>query len=188
MRRASDGVEAELSAAPGPSGHPLDRAREARSRSADAREGAKALKAQSAHQLRRARKNLATARVDVGRVLVVDDSRVFRQVAHEVLSAARRLCPFGEAGSGEEAIRLLLDLKPDLVLLDVHMPGLNGVETAHVIRRESPGTVVVLMSADADGLEEAGRSAHAVAILDKADLVPQTLDEIWLEHGPDRRD
>jgi CheY-like chemotaxis protein len=121
-------------------------------------------------------------------VLVVDDSQVFRQVAQSVLSASTRLRPFGEAGSGEEAIRLLPDLKPDLVLLDVHMPGLDGVETADVIRRESPGTVVVLMSADADGLEEAGRSAHAVAVLDKTDLFPQKLDEIWLQHGPDRRD
>jgi CheY-like chemotaxis protein len=192
MRRAFDGVEAELSAGSRPSGeapeHPFSRAREARSRSETVREGAAALQAQSDHQLRRAKRNLAAARVDVGKVLVVDDSQVFRQVAHSVLAATTRLRPFGEAATGEEAIGLLPDLKPDLVLLDVHMPGLDGVETAEVIHRESPATVVVLMSADADGLGEAARSAHAVAVLDKTDLFPQTLDEIWLQHRPERRD
>jgi CheY-like chemotaxis protein len=123
----------------------------------------------------------------VGRGLVVDDSRMFRDVARSVLSAATRLRPLGEAASGEEAIRLLPDLKPDLVLLDVHMPGLDGVETAQAIHRKAPDTVVVLMSADADGLKETGRSAQAVAVLEKSDLFPQTLDKIWLQHGPDRR-
>lgn len=178
MRNGSDGVGTDA----------LRRARAVQSRSAAAREGARALKAQSAQQLRRAEKNVAAARVEVARVLVVDDSRVFRQVAHSVVSATARLRPFGEAGSGEEAIALLPDLKPDLVLLDVHMPGLDGVETALVIHREHPGTVVVLMSADRAGLEEAGRSAHAVAALDKTALLPQALDEIWLKHRPDRRD
>jgi len=124
----------------------------------------------------------------VGRVLVVDDSEVFRRVAHAVLSATARLRPFGEAGSGEEAIRLLPDLQPDLVLLDVHMPGMDGVATASVIRRESPRAVIVLVSADPDGLDEARLSTDAVAILGKADLRPQTLDDLWLEHGPSRRD
>jgi CheY-like chemotaxis protein len=67
------------------------------------------------------------------------------------------------------------------------MPGLDGVETAQAIHRKAPDTVVVLMSADADGLREAGRSAQAVAVLEKSDLFPQTLDEIWVRHGPDRR-
>lgn len=173
MRNASDGV---------------GRAYAARSRPAAAREDALALRAQSAQQLRRAEKSLAAARVEVGRVLVVDDSGVFRQVAHSVVSATTRLRPFGEAGSGEEAIALLPDLQPDLVLLDVHMPGLDGVETALAIHRERPRTVVVLMSADPVALGEAGRSAHAVAVLDKAALLPKTLDEIWLQHGADRRD
>jgi CheY-like chemotaxis protein len=81
-------------------------------------------------------------------VLVVDDSETFRAVAASLLSAAEGLRRVGEASSGEEAIRLLPELKPDLVLLDVHMPGMGGLETARVIRRESPETVVVLVSAD----------------------------------------
>lgn len=168
-------------------GHTLSPSREVEARATAAREDARALQAQSAHQLRRAERNLAAARVDVGRVLVVDDSEIFRQVALAVLSATARLRSFGEAASGEEAIRQLPDLKPDLVLLDVHMPGLSGVETALAIRRERPETVIVLMSADEAGLAEAGRSAHAVAVLDKADLLPETLDELWLEHAPRRR-
>ena len=169
-------------------GHTLSRGRETEARAAAAREDARALRAQSAQQIRRAQRNLAAARVDVGRVLVVDDSEVFRQVAHAVLSATTDLRAFGEAGSGEEAIRLLPDLKPDLVLLDVHMPGLNGVETARLIREQRPSTVVVLVSADSRGLEETGVSAGAAAVVDKRDLHPRTLDELWFEHGPSRRD
>lgn len=190
MRRASDGVGAEPSAT---SEEPEDlsllgRARDTRGRSAAAHEGARAVRAQSGQQVRRAERNLAAARVEVGRVLVVDDSPLFRQVAHSVLSATARLRPLGEAGSGEEAIRLLPDLRPDLVLLDVHLPGLDGVQTAHVIHRERPSAVVVLMSAETHELDEAGRSAHAAAVLDKAELLPERLDELWLEHGPARAD
>lgn len=146
------------------------------------------LEAQTAHRLRRAKRNLVVARPDVGRVLVVDDSASFRQVAASVLSATSRLRPFGAAESGEEALRLLPDLRPDLVLLDVNMPGLAGVETARAIHRASPTTAVILMSADSSGLAEAGRAARAVAVLDKADLSPHTLDELWLKHRSERRD
>ena len=83
-----------------------------------------------------------------GRVLVVDDGEIFQQVGASLVSEAQGLHLVGVAASGEEAIRLLPELKPDLVLLDVHMPGLGGLETARVIRRESPQTVVVLVSVD----------------------------------------
>jgi CheY-like chemotaxis protein len=153
-------------------GHTLGRADEAVT--------AHAVMAQSAGQLRRSQ------RVRSARVLAVDDSEIFLQVADSVLSGTTGLRLVGTAASGEEAIQLLPQLQPDLVLLDVHMPGIGGVETADIIRRESPRTVVVLVSAEPKGLEAAAESVGAVAIVDKVDLSSEMLDELWLKRGSHR--
>lgn len=137
--------------------------------------------AQPAHEPRPTRKTTPA------RVLAVDDSETFLSVADSVVSSSAGLCLVGTAASGEEAIRLLADLRPDLVLLDVHMPGIDGFETARIIRDESPEAVVVIVSADPDGLEADAASAGAVAILGKVDLSPDALGELWLEHGPGDR-
>jgi two-component system nitrate/nitrite response regulator NarL len=119
-----------------------------------------------------------------GRVLVVDDCEAFLRAAAAVVSEAKEVRLVGEASSGHEALRLLPELRPDLVLLDVHLRGIDGVETAGVIRRREPKTVVFLVSAEPDGLEAAARSAGAAAFLDKRDLRPRTLDGLWLKHRP----
>jgi len=149
----------------------------------DSAEDTRALLAEAAHQLRRARRNLAAARAEIrGRVLVVDDNELFRSTAVSLVSAARELRLVGQAASGEEALELLTDVKPDLVLLDIHMPGLDGVETARIIREQRPETVVALISAEPAGFEAAARSAGVAALLNKADVRPRTLDELRLEH------
>jgi CheY-like chemotaxis protein len=117
------------------------------------------------------------------RVLAVDDSEIFLGVADSVVGATTWLRLVGTATSGEEALRLLPELQPDLVLLDIHMPGIDGLETSRIIRRESPQTVVVLVSAEPSGLEAAAESAGAVAILDKVDLGPELIDQLWLKNG-----
>ena len=154
------------------------RAERARRDAAEQIEGAQALVAQSAQQLRRSR------RQRTARVLAVDDSEIFLRVANSVVSATTGLRLVGTAASGEEAIRLLPERKPDLVLLDIHMPGLDGFETARIIARESPQTLVVLVSAEPEGLEAEAESAGAVALLDKLGLGPETLDDLWLKHRP----
>jgi CheY-like chemotaxis protein len=159
-------------------GHRLGRAGEARRDAAASIEDARALTAQSAQQLRRSRK------IQAARVLAVDDSEIFLSVAESVVSATSGLRLVGTAASGEEALRLLPDLEPDLVMLDVHMPGIDGFETARLIRGLSPRTVIVHVSAEPQGLEAAAHSSGAVAILGKVELSPDTLDEIWLEHRP----
>jgi CheY-like chemotaxis protein len=119
-----------------------------------------------------------------GRVLVVDDSEIFQQVGTTLVSEAQGLDLVGVAASGEEAIRLLPELKPNLVLLDVNMPGMGGLEAARVIRRESPETVVVLVSADPRSVAVDARSIGAADLLSKVELSPAKLDELWLEHLP----
>ena len=183
----SEAPEAKIEAAHGEGTQPGDqigRAREARRHAVERRDDAEALKAQAAHQLRRADRNCAAAReLRQARVLVVDDSEIFRHVAASVVSGSGGLDLVGAAASGEEAVRLHAELEPDLVLLDVHMPGIDGGETARIIRRRNPETVVVLVSGETAGLSATARSVGAAAFLDKADLTPSTLDALWLEHG-----
>ena len=120
-------------------------------------------------------------------MLVVDDSDVFLGAAASVILATSTLRLVGAAGSGEEAIRLLPQLRPDLVLLDFQMPGMDGVQTTRIIRREEPRTVVIVISADLDGRSDAAREAGAATTLDKRDFVPRTLDALWQAHKPDGR-
>ena len=63
------------------------------------------------------------------------------------------------------------------------MPGIDGLETARIIRELRPQTVIVHVSADPEGVAAAADAVGAVAILDKVDLSPASLDELWLEHG-----
>src|SRR6266550_6364667 len=119
------------------------------------------------------------------RVLVADDSDVFLRAAASVISATSTLRLVGAAGSGGEAIRLLPQLRPDLVLLDFHMPGMDGIQTTRIIRRDEPRTVVIVISADLDGQRDVAREAGAAATLDKRDVLPHTLDALWLEHMRD---
>jgi CheY-like chemotaxis protein len=121
------------------------------------------------------------------RVLVADDSDIFLRAAASVISATSGLRIVGAVGSGEEAIRLLPQLRPDLVLLDFQMPGMDGIQTTRIIRQDEPGTVVIVISADLAGRSDAARAAGAATTLDKRDFVPRTLDALWQAHKPDGR-
>lgn len=166
-------------------GHELDRIHEAWRSAAAAGEDARALSSEAAHQRRRTRRNVAAARRQrPGRVLVVDDSEIFQQVGASVVAEIPGLRLVGVAASGEEAVRLLPQLRPDLVLLAVHVPGLGGLGTAPVIRRESPSTVIVLVSADPGSVAVDLSSIGAAAFLSKVELSPRRLEELWLAHVP----
>ena len=80
------------------------------------------------------------------RVLTVDDQIVFRRAAHDVIAATPGFEPVGDAESGEDALDEVERLRPELVLLDVRMPGIGGVEAARRIAAAHPETVVVLIS------------------------------------------
>ena len=149
-------------------------------------EDAEAPRAPSSHELLRARRNLANRRPEGrGRVLAVDDSDVFLRVAASVISDTSMLRLVGAVASGEEAIRVLPQLQPDLVLVDLNMPDMDGIQTTRLIRRDEPRTVVIVISADLDGQSDVAREAGAAATLDKRDVLPHTLDALWLEHMPD---
>ena len=81
------------------------------------------------------------------RVLLVDDLQDIRLVMRLLLEADGRAEVVGEASDGAEAVRLAAELRPDAVVLDLRMPGMDGVQALPLIRDASPGTVVVALSA-----------------------------------------
>ena len=117
-------------------------------------------------------------------VVTVDDQAVFRAAARDVIAATPGFESVGEAGSCEEALAVIDEVKPRLVLVDVRMPGIDGVETATKITSTHPEVVVVLIS-----IEETSRcpstaaDSGAVALVRKQDFGPAMLRELWTLHG-----
>ena len=87
-------------------------------------------------------------RMEKTRLLVVDDEALFRQLLCRTLSAEPGMEVVGVAGDGETAIRLAKQDKPDVVLMDIELPGkLDGIEAALQIKKERPQTGIVILSA-----------------------------------------
>ena len=82
----------------------------------------------------------------MNRVLVVDDHTVIRRGIQSILRAWPDWEVSGEAASGEEAIELTRNLKPDIVLMDISMPGIGGLEATRLIRKICPEAKVLLLT------------------------------------------
>jgi two-component system, NarL family, invasion response regulator UvrY len=113
-------------------------------------------------------------------VLVVDDQPLFLDVAREVIEATPGFEAVGEATSGEDGAELAASLRPDLILMDVRMPGLGGVEAARRILADGNAAAVVLISSDpaTGAVPAAGELPH---VMNKRELRPATLTSLW-EH------
>ncbi len=99
------------------------------------------------------------------RVLIADDHRLFAEALEAILTADERIEVVGQAGDGEEAIRLARTLDPDVVLMDVSMPVLDGFEATREIRAASEDIRVLMLTgsnsrADVDRSREAGASGY----------------------------
>jgi DNA-binding NarL/FixJ family response regulator len=114
-------------------------------------------------------------------VLAVDDQAVFRRTARSLIAATAGFEQVGEAASGPEALELAEVLQPDLMLVDIAMPGMDGIETARRLAGVDPDGVVVLISVDE--LPASAASAGAAAYVRKQDLSTRTLRELWSAHG-----
>ena len=93
---------------------------------------------------------MPTGLFTVNRILVVDDFEPWRQAVCSIVETLPGFQVVGEAADGEEAVQLAAQLKPDLVLLDIGMPKLNGVEAAKRIFQVSPASKVIFLSQEND--------------------------------------
>ncbi|MBS1203566.1 MAG: chemotaxis protein [Proteobacteria bacterium] len=81
-------------------------------------------------------------------ILIVDDSRLSRMISRQFVTNLHKDWKIDEASTGEEAIVLAATMAPYLILLDVNMPGIGGLETASRIRKSHPQTHIVLLTAN----------------------------------------
>ena len=116
------------------------------------------------------------------RVLIVDDQEPFRMAARMVVEATEGFEVAGEAETGEDSVRMATELDPDLVLMDVNLPGINGLEATRQILDGSQRVVVLLVSTY-EAAEYAPRAAEcgASAYIPKSELDPDRLEEAWRE-------
>ena len=121
-------------------------------------------------------------------VLVVDDDPANRKIVRRVLDRAASDIQGGirvaEGEDGEEAIRLTRELSPDVVLMDIGMPGINGLEATRQIKAEHPETkVIVLTVHDEKAYREAANANGADAFLTKKTLLTKLLPTVKMAVG-----
>jgi DNA-binding NarL/FixJ family response regulator len=112
-------------------------------------------------------------------VLIVDDQAPFRSAARSLVGLLGGWRVVGEVASGEDAVGAAASLHPDLVLMDINLPGISGIEATRQIVAADPDVKVVLLSTyAAEDLPEDARSCGAAGYIGKADLTPRLLREL----------
>jgi DNA-binding NarL/FixJ family response regulator len=115
------------------------------------------------------------------RVMIVDDQPPFLTAARLVVESTEGFDVVGEASSGEESIVLAKELDPDLVLMDVNLPGINGLEATRSILEEADHRVVILLLSTYEESEFGPRIVEcgAAGFISKSAFEPDGLREAW---------
>lgn len=114
------------------------------------------------------------------RVLVVDDHEPFRRAAAAIIGATDGFTVVGEVGDGEAALAAAERLRPDLVLMDVNLPGMDGLEATRGVRRLDPSPVVVLLSTyELSDLGDEALRCGSSGYIPKSELDPDRLRLVW---------
>ena len=82
------------------------------------------------------------------RILLVDDDRQTRQLLQDILEKYGDITIVGQAGDGKEAVSMAIERKPDVILMDVALPYLDGIEATHCIKKACPETVIICLTGD----------------------------------------
>jgi DNA-binding NarL/FixJ family response regulator len=121
----------------------------------------------------------------VATILIVDDNTQFRTLLRGIVAQEPNFHVVGEAEDGAEAIRLARDLRPDIVLLDLALPRVNGLEALRQIKAERPETKVIIVTVHTeDAYRQAAEDSGADAFLLKKTLGPALLPTIQRLCGP----
>ena len=107
-------------------------------------------------------------------VLIVDDSTFMRKSLSTMLTSDSRIAVAGLARNGEEALQQVKALKPDVVTMDVEMPGMNGIEAVRRIMAECPVPIVMVSSLTTEGANDTLKALEYGAV----DFIPKQLDGV----------
>jgi DNA-binding NarL/FixJ family response regulator len=117
------------------------------------------------------------------RVMTADDQAIFREAARAVVECLPGFVLAAEAADGASALAAVRAVDPDVVILDVRMPDIDGIEVARRLTAEDPDRLVVLVtSADLHELSELARTSGASALVAKQWLTPRLLRGLWVAH------
>lgn len=110
------------------------------------------------------------------RILIADDHPLLREALRQALDSEKDAEVIAEAGDGEEAVKLASELKPDVVVMDIVMPKLNGIEATKKIKKMTPGVAILILTAYDDdeyvlGLLDAGAAGYLLKSARGHDLV-----------------
>jgi two-component system, NarL family, nitrate/nitrite response regulator NarL len=115
------------------------------------------------------------------RVLIADDHRLFAEALQAILATDQRIEVVGRARDGREAIELWRDLRPDVTLMDISMPLLDGFEATHRIREHDPRACVLMLTgsnarADVDRARQSGAAGYVTKDRIAAELIDAILE------------
>jgi len=115
------------------------------------------------------------------RVLIADDHRMFAEALEAILATDQRLEVAGHAGDGGEAVRLALTLRPDVTLMDIAMPIMDGLQATKQIRKQWPTACVLMLTGsnsrtDVDRAREAGAAGYVTKERIAAELIDAILE------------
>jgi DNA-binding NarL/FixJ family response regulator len=114
------------------------------------------------------------------RVLIVDDQEPFRSASRMVVEMTDGFEVAGEAESGEEGVEMASELKPDLVLMDVMLPDIDGMEaTRRITAADEPPRVLVMSTHESEEFEDAALAAGAIAFVPKSQFGMDELVAAW---------
>ena len=110
------------------------------------------------------------------RILVVDDFELFRQFVRSIMAENRELQIVEDASDGLEAVQKAVELKPDLILMDIGLPSLNGIEAARQIRKLVPESKIIFLSQEssAEVVQKAmgvGASGYVIKVMAGCELL-----------------
>jgi DNA-binding NarL/FixJ family response regulator len=114
------------------------------------------------------------------RVLIVDDQVPFRRAAQAVVESTDTFVVVGTAATAEDALIIVAELEPDLVLMDVNLPGIDGMEASRRLRASHPQVSVILLSSyDEAEFADLSCDCGAAAYVPKSAFGPDRLEAVW---------